>query len=87
MQARGLSAPHSHRWQDFHGGLDGPWVEALAIRGDRIAAVGTTAEVRRLAGRGAREIALVDRATLGKLADLAVLSQDVFTIPAEALRE
>ena len=29
-----------------------PWAEALAIAGDRIAAVGTTAEIRALAGPG-----------------------------------
>jgi predicted amidohydrolase YtcJ len=30
-----------------------PWAEAVAVRGTRIVAVGTTAEVRKLAGRGA----------------------------------
>lgn len=33
-----------------------PWSEAVAIRGDRIAAVGSTAEVRRMAGPGTRVI-------------------------------
>jgi predicted amidohydrolase YtcJ len=35
-----------------------PWAEALAIRGDRILAVGTNAEVRRLAGAATRVIEL-----------------------------
>ena len=35
-----------------------PWAEAVAIAGDRIAAVGTSAEVRRLAGPQARVIDL-----------------------------
>lgn len=35
-----------------------PWAEAVAIAGDRIAAVGTSAEVRRLAGPKARVIDL-----------------------------
>ena len=38
-----------------------PWAEALAIRGDRIVAVGTTADVRRLAGRTTRVVALGGR--------------------------
>ncbi|HEY7474884.1 MAG TPA: amidohydrolase family protein, partial [Vicinamibacterales bacterium] len=29
-----------------------PWAEAIAIRGDRVAAVGSTREIRALAGRG-----------------------------------
>jgi predicted amidohydrolase YtcJ len=35
-----------------------PWAEAIAIRGDRIVAVGTSAEVRREAGAGARIVDL-----------------------------
>ena len=35
-----------------------PWAEAVAVRGDRIVAVGTTAEVVRLAGRSTRTIRL-----------------------------
>ena len=38
-----------------------PWAEALGIRGDRIVAVGSTDEVRRLRGRSTREIALAGR--------------------------
>ena len=33
-----------------------PWADAIAVRGDRIAAVGSGAEVRKLAGEGARVI-------------------------------
>ncbi|HSL20968.1 MAG TPA: amidohydrolase [Vicinamibacterales bacterium] len=33
-----------------------PWAEALAVAGDRIVAVGNTAEVRRLSGNGTRAI-------------------------------
>ena len=46
-----------------------PWVEALAIRGDRIVAVGTTPDVRRLAGQGAREIALGGRVVIPGIND------------------
>src|SRR5688500_16843345 len=35
-----------------------PWAEALAIRGDRILAVGSTSEVRKLRGPATREIDL-----------------------------
>lgn len=38
-----------------------PWAEAVAIRGDRIVAVGTAAEVGRLAGASTRTIALEGR--------------------------
>ena len=41
-----------------------PWAEALAIRGDRIIAVGTTDQVRRLAGRATHEIALGGRVVI-----------------------
>jgi hypothetical protein len=33
-----------------------PWADALAVRGERLAAVGSSAEVRKLAGTGARVI-------------------------------
>ena len=33
-----------------------PWAEAIAVRGDRIAAVGSSAEIRKMAGSGARVI-------------------------------
>lgn len=46
-----------------------PWAEALAIRGERIVAVGTTAEVRRLAGRATREIALGGRVVIPGIND------------------
>jgi len=38
-----------------------PWAEALAVTGDRISAVGTTDEIRRLAGAGTRVVALEGR--------------------------
>src|SRR5258708_4008342 len=38
-----------------------PWAEALAIAGERIVAVGTSAEVRALAGTGTRVIELQRR--------------------------
>ena len=33
-----------------------PWADALAVRGDRLAAVGSSAEVRKMAGAGARVV-------------------------------
>jgi predicted amidohydrolase YtcJ len=33
-----------------------PWAEAIAVRGDRIAAVGSSAEIRKLAGKGTNVI-------------------------------
>src|SRR5687768_4768700 len=33
-----------------------PWADGLAVRGDRVAAVGSSAEVRKLAGAGARVV-------------------------------
>lgn len=38
-----------------------PWAEAIAVRGDRIMAVGSTAEIARLAGPATRRIALGGR--------------------------
>ncbi|MDB4950626.1 MAG: nfdA 1 [Gemmatimonadetes bacterium] len=38
-----------------------PWAQAIAIRGERVVAVGTTAQVERLAGRGTRRLALGGR--------------------------
>jgi predicted amidohydrolase YtcJ len=46
-----------------------PWAEAVAIRGDRIAAVGTTAEIRRLANSATREIALGGRVVIPGIND------------------
>lgn len=46
-----------------------PWAEAIAIRGDRILAVGANAEVRRLAGRTTREIALGGRVVIPGIDD------------------
>ncbi|MDB4910543.1 MAG: Amidohydrolase 3, partial [Gemmatimonadetes bacterium] len=33
-----------------------PWAEAIAVRGDRIAAVGSSAEIRKMTGAGAKVI-------------------------------
>jgi len=46
-----------------------PWAEALAIRGDRIVAVGSSAEVRRLAGSRTRRIALGGRVVIPGIND------------------
>jgi len=46
-----------------------PWAEAVAIRGDRIAAVGTTAEIRRLATSATREIPLGGRVVIPGIND------------------
>ncbi len=46
-----------------------PWAEAVAIRGDRIMAVGTTAEIRRLAGPATREIRLGGRIVIPGIND------------------
>jgi len=35
-----------------------PWAEAIAVRGDRIAAVGSSAEIRKMTGADAKVIAL-----------------------------
>ncbi|HZF67049.1 MAG TPA: amidohydrolase family protein [Gemmatirosa sp.] len=46
-----------------------PWAEAVAIRGDRIVAVGTTPDVQRLAGRGTRRIDLGGRVMIPGIND------------------
>jgi hypothetical protein len=46
-----------------------PWAEAVAIRGDRIVAVGTTADVQRLAGRGTRRVELGGRVVIPGIND------------------
>jgi len=46
-----------------------PWAEAIAVRGGRIAAVGSDAEVRRLAGRHTRIIDLKGRMLMPGLVD------------------
>ena len=53
----------------FTGDSTRPWVDAIAIRGDRVASIGTTAEMRRLAGRGAREILLGGRVVIPGIND------------------
>lgn len=46
-----------------------PWAEAVAIRGDRIVAVGTNDELRRLAARATREIAVDGRVLIPGIND------------------
>lgn len=46
-----------------------PWAEAVAIRGDRIVAVGSTAEVSRLAGASTRRVALDGRVVIPGIND------------------
>ncbi len=46
-----------------------PWAEAIAIRRDRIIAVGTNAEIRRLAGKKTSEIALGGRVVIPGIND------------------
>ena len=46
-----------------------PWAEAVAIRGDRIVAVGSTADLKRLAGRGTRRVDLGGRVVIPGIND------------------
>ncbi|HEY2067197.1 MAG TPA: amidohydrolase [Gemmatimonadaceae bacterium] len=46
-----------------------PWVEAIAVRGDRILAVGTTSAIERLAGPHTRRIALGGRVVIPGIND------------------
>ncbi|HEY0529102.1 MAG TPA: amidohydrolase [Gemmatimonadaceae bacterium] len=46
-----------------------PWAEAVAIRGDKITAVGTSAEIRRLVGSSTREIRLGGRVVIPGIND------------------
>ncbi|HYW08565.1 MAG TPA: amidohydrolase [Longimicrobium sp.] len=46
-----------------------PWAEAIAISGDRIVAVGTSAEIERRAGRGTRRIDLGGRVVIPGIND------------------
>src|SRR5438309_7820874 len=53
----------------FTGDSARPWVQALAVRGDRIAAIGSTAEVSRLAGATTRRIDLGGRVAIAGIND------------------
>ena len=55
-----------------------PWAEALAITGDRISAVGTTAEVRKLAGPSTRVVDLGGRTVIPGINDAHVHEPDLF---------
>ncbi|MEP6992818.1 MAG: amidohydrolase family protein [bacterium] len=46
-----------------------PWAEAIAIRGERIVAVGSNADIRSLAKRGSREIGLGGRTVIPGIND------------------
>ncbi len=46
-----------------------PWVEALAVRGDRIAAIGSNEEIGRLATAGVRRVDLAGRSVIPGLND------------------
>ena len=46
-----------------------PWADALAVRGDRLAAVGSSAEVRKLAGAGARVVDAMGQMVVPGFAD------------------
>ena len=60
-----------------------PHAEALAVAGDTIAAVGSSAEVKALASADTTVCDEDERGTLtaGKQADFAVLSKDILTVP------
>src|SRR5688572_32854400 len=49
-----------------------PWAEAIAIRGDRVIAVGSTAEVSALAGDGTRRIDVGGRTVIPGINDAHV---------------
>ena len=57
-----------------------PWAEAVAIRGVRIMAVGTTVEMRRLAARATRVVSLGGRVVIPGINDA-----HIFAIPSQAL--
>jgi predicted amidohydrolase YtcJ len=48
---------------------DAPWAEAIAVRGDRVVRVGTTEEIRRLAGATTRVVALGGRTVIPGIND------------------
>ena len=48
---------------------DAPWAEAIAVRGDRILRVGSTQEIRRLAGANTRVVALGGRTVIPGIND------------------
>jgi hypothetical protein len=52
-----------------------PWAQAIAIRGDRIAAVGNSAEIRALAGKSTRVIDLAAEKEKGTLTPGKTLSR------------
>jgi predicted amidohydrolase YtcJ len=49
-----------------------PWAEAVAIKGDRIVAVGSTAEIQKLAGKATRTIALGGKVVIPGINDAHV---------------
>jgi predicted amidohydrolase YtcJ len=57
-----------------------PEAEAVAMRGDRLIAVGSDAQIHPLVGRGTLVLELH-----GKLADVVVLSEDIMTVPTDEI--
>ena len=57
------------RGRVFTGDSTRPWVEAIAIQGERIRAVGSTADIEKLAGPGTRRIDLAGRTVIPGLND------------------
>jgi predicted amidohydrolase YtcJ len=58
----------------YTGHASRPWVDALAIIGERVTAIGTTAEIAALAGPGTRRIALGGRVTIPGINDTHIHS-------------
>jgi predicted amidohydrolase YtcJ len=69
----GASAPEPdlilHHAKVFTGAAARPWVQALAIRGDRIVATGSDAEVLSLSGKGTRSIDVSGRTVIPGIDD------------------
>jgi len=75
-----------------------PWAEALAIRGDRIVAVGSDAEIAKLQSRHTHVIDAKGRLAgfrekaegslePGKVADLIILSQNLFEVDPNSINK
>lgn len=60
-----------------------PWADALAVRGERVSLVGSTAEVRRLTGPDTRVIDLAGRVVIPGINDAHVHQPEIF--PSQAV--